>query len=1002
MNWSAFFLKRPVFAIILNFLLIILGFLSFRSLPVAEFPSVSNLVISIQTFYPNASAEIVENEVTFPLEEAVAGVEGVEEISSTSHFNYSYIRLSFGPKTEIIKALTEVREKVSQARYQLPDTVKEPIIGRDQRHDVSALSFSLQGEDYRLGQLSHFAHLYLKNALKSIPGVAKVEINGPAPVMRLKLEPLKMFTLGIGINQVVEKLKEHHLVLPAGRFKKELPITLETLLKTPEDFGNIILQKKGESLVFLKDIAKIQEDEDQNWRVRVNGKSGIGINLYKTSEGNVLQISDAARALIPQLQKSLPNGVHLMINTDNADFVRASLKNIQVSFWEAFLLVFLVCLVFLRSITATLIPFVTIPISIIGSFIFMRMFGLSINTLTLLAMVLAVGLVVDDAIVVIENIHRHHKQGHPLPKAALLGAKEVSFAIIAMTFTLASVYAPLLFIEGIVGELFREFAITLAGAVIISGITAITLSPLMTTKFLTPSGLFSLKFFEDLLQKLEKGYEELLHKTFKRLNLLMLGLGIIIGLTAWFYILLPKEIAPSEDRGLIGIWIAPLAGKTIKVFDSYVQQAEKLLTQFPEVKNYTMWQGDWGAQVVASLVPWSQRKRSADQIVEELKKEVKEIPTVEISPWSWNIGLPNVEFSSQEGLTLSFEAQTTGSYQELNKEIKNLCQLLEKEKIFSDVSQTLRLDYPGLRGEIDTQKVAQYGLKTEHIALVLQALYSEAYPLQFSKDNQRYDIIIEALKSPRNLYDTFITTEGQKKIPLGAVLKLTPKLEPKELAHYNQLRSTRVHVSLKPGQKFNEAMVYLEKKITEVLPKNIQISFVGAVKQFQESSSLMILLFFTALLFIYSVLAIQFESFIDPLIIIGTVPFACAGGLMMLWCTGQSLNIYSQIGLITLTGLITKHGILIVEFANQLSQQGQSYVSAAIRAACLRLRPILMTTGAMLFGALPLIFSSGAGAEVRHVIGSVLLGGLILGTVLTLFVIPVTYSLVKQWQTKLS
>ncbi len=1001
MNWSTFFLKRPVFAIVLNFLIIFLGFLSFRGLPVAEFPMVSNLIISVQTFYPNASAEIVENEVTFPLEEAVAGVEGVEEISSASHFNYSHIRLSFLPGTDIIKALTEIREKVSQARYQLPDTVKEPIIGRDQRNDVSCLSLSLQGEDYTLGQLTHFAQLYLKNSLKSISGVAKVEINGPAPVMRLKLDPLKMFTLGIGINQVIEKLRENHVVLPAGRFKKELPITLESFLKTPEDFKNIILQKKASSLVFLKDIAKVQEDEDQNWRVRVNGKSGIGINLYKASDGNVLKISEAAQALIPQLQKNLPQGVHLLINTDNADFVRSSLKNIQFSFWESFLLVFLVCLVFLRSITATLIPFVTIPISIIGSFIFMRMFGLSINTLTLLAMVLAVGLVVDDAIVVIENIYRHHKKGYALPKAALIGAKEVSFAIIAMTFTLASVYVPLFFIEGIVGELFREFAITLAGAVIISGITAITLSPLMTTRLLTPSSLFSLQFFEDFLQKLEQGYEKLLYKTFNHLKLLTFCLGIVIGLTAWFYKILPKEIAPSEDRGLIGIWIAPLAGKTIQVFDSYVQQAEKLLAQLPEVKNYMMWQGDWGAQVVASLTPWSDRKRSADKIVEALQKEVKQIPTVEISPWSWNIGLPNIEFSSKEGLTLSFEAQTTGSYHQLNSHIKKLCQQIEKEKIFEDVSQTLRLDYPGLKGEINTQKVAQYGLKTSHIALVLQALYSEAYPLQFSKDNQRYDIIIEALKSPHNLYDTFILTEDQKKIPLGAVLKLTPKVEPNELTHYNQLRSTRVHVSLKPGQKFNEAMVYLEKKTDEILPKNIKVSFVGAVKQFQESSSLMMLLFLTALLFIYSVLAIQFESFVDPIIIIGTVPFACAGGLIMLWCAGQSLNIYSQIGLITLIGLITKHGILIVEFANQLSQEGQPYVSAAIHAACLRLRPILMTTGAMLFGALPLIFSSGAGAEARHVIGSVLLGGLILGTCLTLFVIPVIYSLIKQWQTKL-
>jgi multidrug efflux pump len=658
-----------------------------------------------------------------------------------------------------------------------------------------------------------------------------------------------------------------------------------------------------------------------------------------------------------------------------------------------------VIFLFLRNLKATIIPLVTIPISLVGSFVFLKIFGCSINIMTLLAMVLAIGLVVDDAIIVLENIQRHIESGLTPAKAAMLGAKEIGFAIVAMTLTLTSVYAPLVFIQGAIGDLFIEFAIALAGSVLISGVVALTLSPLMCSKALKHSGSHQSNQvlwpqIDRWLATLASNYKTALAQFFlypKRCGLI---LGIVIILIATFANLLPKETAPPEDRNFIGVYVPPLVGKNIDAMEQKLLQLETKLGTIPEAAQTIMFMGDWGGNLLFPLKPQSDRSKSASALVKSAEAIIDTIPSTTAYAWSDDSGLPGIEQS--QGEELKMVISTTNNYHELYKTTDSLVKTILKEQIFPEVWHSLKLDTPNYLVNLDHNAMAELNINPHQVANTLEVFFSGSMWLKFTKDGLSYDINLKGKQEPWGLEELYLTNKFGKRISLGAVASLVTTTGPNKLFHYNQMRATNVAAKVKDNANFNTNMQLFAAEVSKNLPQDYKYSWTGKAELFLQSQHTMQLLFVLAVIFIYAILAVQFESWLDPLLILITVPLACLGGLALIWATGGSLNIYTQIGLITLIGLISKHGILIVEFANKLLREGTANVEVAVvTAASLRLRPILMTTSAMILGVIPLVAAHGEGSEAQHAIGIVLVGGLVVGTIFTLFVLPAMYYFIK-------
>lgn len=996
MKLPRFFINHPVIAIIFNAMIVIVGLMCLGNLSVREYPKINLPALSIQAQYPNASAELVESAVTNVLEEQLAGVEGLDTMTSNSRQGNCFIEMVFKEGSTIDRALIAVRDAVELARPTLPKEVLPPII--EQKIKSSGPPFmavSLESTGLGFGELTHYANLYLKNALRSLKGVAAVEVWGQPYTMEVTLNPKDMHAFGINAEEVLDVIEKNNLSWPVGKFREEVPTTMDLTLSSPEDFERLLIKENNGKPIFLSAVASIKlKTDDKQFRVHINGKPGLVLGISKTSDANPLEVSDLIHKQIESIRKILPQGVHIEIALDQSSFIRASLKNIRSSIVEAIVLVLIVVFLFLRSFRATLIPLITIPISLVGAVILLASFGFSINTITLLAMVLAIGLVVDDAIVVLENIARHLENGLSPLEAAIKGSGEISFAIVAMTLTLASVYAPIAFIKGAVGQLFIEFAVALAGSVLISGIVALTLSPMMCG-YLLKRGEHSLwPQLDHYFDRLISGYQKTLTIVFGYTKAILAVGGTTVVLTLLLFKFLPQEIAPKEDRGLMGVWVPPIPGKDINTLEKHATDIENILKTTPEAKNYLTFIGHWGASVCLSFKNPSQRKRSPAAVVEAIKPQMKSLPSIDAWPWSWDSGLPGMD-NALDGSSLQLAVSIIGNYKDLFTYVDRLRKEIEEKEIFNSVRQDLRLDTPGYEMTLDAYTMSQLGITARQIATVTEIFFSGIQSLYFQKDGIRYPITLKGATHPWTLNELYLTNDKGKKISLGAVVKMQSSALPKELYHHNQMRSTLLTVDLGPRQTLANSMPQLWKMSEKSLPDLFKKEWAGAAKAYIESSATMLLLFGMALVFIYAILAMQFENFLDPFIIMLTVPLACCGALFVLWATGQSLNIYTQIGIITLIGLITKHGILIVEFANQLRHQGVALQAAIQQAATLRLRPILMTTAAMVFGTVPLVILGGEGAEARHAIGSVLIGGLCSGTIFTLFVLPKIYTLLK-------
>ncbi len=1009
-------IRRPVLATVMSLALMLIGLISYQRLTVREYPNIDEPVVSVETKYRGASAEIIETQVTQPLEESLAGIEGIDVMSSISRAETSQISIRFRLTRSADGAANDVRDRVSRVRSRLPDEIDEPVIAKVEADAQPIIYLAFSSDRHSPIEVTDYADRYVKDRLQNLSGVADVRIFGARTyAMRIWLDRARLAAFALTPQDVESALRRQNIEVPSGRIEstaREFTVLTETDLRTPAQFNQLVLKDAGGYLVRLQDVGRAEIDAaDTRVIARFNGKSAVAMGVVKQSTANPLDVSKAVNDALPVIESGLPEGMRVEVGYDSSIFIDRSIKNVFHTIAEAIGLVVLVIFLFLRSVRATLIPLVTIPVSLIGAFAIMYMLGFSVNTLTLLAMVLAIGLVVDDAIVMLENIYRYIEEGLSPVQAAFKGSREIAFAVLAMTVTLAAVYAPVAFQTGRTGRLFTEFALTLAGAVLVSGFVALTLSPMMSSLLLRHQEKHNLLFrwSEAGLQAFIAGYRRLLTFTLSvRSAVVLMGL-LVAGASAFLLTQLKSELAPIEDRStIVGLAIAP-EGATIDYTDSYARRIEAIYAQTPAKEKYFM---VVGFPVVTQgigflrLVDWEQREISQQAVAAGLApKMFGGIPGVLAFP----INPPSLGQSPIEK-PVQFVLQTSAPYEELQAAVNRMQAAARNFPGLVNLDVDLKLNKPELKVHVDREKAAAMGLEIETIGRTLETMLGGRQVTRFKLNGKQYDVIVQVADvdrtNPADLTQIYVRLPrsgadgGQSAgwwgmVPLSNLVTVDETVAPKELNHFNKLRSATITATLAPGVALGEALDFLANAAKD-LPPNVSTDYAGQSREFRTSSASLTVTFLLALAFIYLVLAAQFESFIDPFVIMLTVPLSMTGALLALKLTGGTLNVYSQIGLVTLIGLITKHGILIVEFATQLQEQGRTKRQAVIEAAVLRLRPILMTTGAMVLGAVPLALATGAGAESRQQIGWVIVGGLLLGTVFTLFIVPTAYTLLAR------
>jgi multidrug efflux pump len=1003
-------IRRPVLATVMSLLIILIGLIAFDRLPVREYPNIDAPVVSVRTVYPGASAEVMESQITKPLEDSLSGIEGIRTIKSVSREEVSQITVEFVQSRDPEAAANDARDRVARVRGALPNEAQDPVVAKIEADAQAIIWLAFSSATQTPLEITDYADRVVADQLKTLPGVASVIVGGGRRyAMRLWLDPSRMAALGVTVQDVEAALRSQNTELPSGRIEsqmREFSVLAQTDLRTPAEFEQVIIRDSGGALVRLADVGRAEIGaEDARNIVRVNGRAAVGLGIVKQSTANTLEVARAIKAEVPRLEAALPEGMQLKVAFDSSIFIEKSIDAVYTTMLEAMVLVVGVIFLFLRNWRATLIPFVTIPVSLIGAFIFLSAMGFTINVLTLLGLVLAIGLVVDDAIVMLENIYRHIEEGMPPYEAALKGSREIGFAVLAMTLTLAAVFAPLAFAEGNTGKLFTEFALTVAGAVLVSGFVALTLTPMMASRILRHetrhSALFNLG--ERVLNGINTAYTRGVTRVVKHPLIIVLVFVLVAAAAFGLLKSLKSELAPTEDRGFfIGFMLAP-EGSTLEYTDQYARQLEGMYQGVPEVNTAFVVVAPGlerpnpvnSALSFVMLKPWEERSRSQMAITEGLGPQMfMGMPGVLAFP----INPPSLGQSFRNP-PLQFVVQAP-SYAELDTAVEALMTKVRAYPGLTNADSDLKLNKPQLKVEINRDKAAQMGVGIDTIGRTLETLLGGREITRFKQEGEQYNVMVQldpaARATPQDLTALYVRGSGGSLTPLSNLVALTETVAPKELNHFDRQRAALISANIAPGYTLGEALAFMDQAAKETLPKNTRTALDGQSREFGESGQTLVITFALALIVIYLVLAAQFESFISPFIIMLTVPLAATGALLALKLTGATLNVYSQIGLVMLVGLITKHGILIVEFANQLRERGKGKVEAVIEAASLRLRPILMTTAAMVLGAVPLALASGAGAESRSPIGWVIVGGLLLGTLLTLFVIPVAYTLLTR------
>ncbi|QPF74826.1 efflux RND transporter permease subunit [Roseateles sp. DAIF2] len=995
-------IRRPVFATVMSLLLVLVGIVSFGKLSLREYPRIDEPVVTVSTRLVGASSEVIETQVTKPLEDSIAGIDGVDILTSISRSEQSQITVRFKLEKSPDDAAADVRDRVSRVRGRLPDAVDEPIVAKVEADATPTIWLAFTSDTLDPLQITDLVNRVVKPRLQTVPGVADVQIGGDRKYsMRVWLDADRLAAYKLTVQDVEDALRRQNLEVPAGRIEsqqREFNVTARTDLNTAPQFAEVALRQVNGFTVRLKDVARIEEAAaSERSRVRLNGVPSVSLGVIRQATANPLEVSAGVREMMPRLQQDLPDTVKVLPANDNSVFIDRSIKSVYQTIAEAVVLVALVVFLFLRTLRASIIPLVTIPVSLIGSFALMAAAGFTVNTLTLLALVLAIGLVVDDAIVVLENIFRHIEEGLAPFQAALKGAKEIGFAVVAMTMTLAAVFAPLAFTPGRTGRLFVEFALTLAGAVIVSGFVALTLTPMMCSKLLRhnhhPSRFD--RGMEAVLVWISARYAGALRFAL-RTRWLVVAVMVASGAYSWWLFTHAKsELAPLEDRGVIFMPVSAPDGATLEFTGRYLDAIERIGAGYPEFDRRFLFAGGSTvsqATVIMRTVDWTDRSISTQELARRLQPQLMGLPGITVFP----VTPPSLGQGFRER-PINFVIVTSDSYANLANVTQQFMAALAKNPGFVQPDNDLRLNKPEVFLEVDRERAADLGVNVDQVARTVETMLGGRNVTRYKRDAEQYDVIVQTdnagRTTPDHIEKLFVRGRNEVMIPLASLVKVREAVSPRELNHFNQRRSVSITANLAPGYALGEALAFMDAQAREILPVGYATELNGVSREYKSSSGALGLVFVLALLFIFLVLAAQFESFIDPFVIMLAVPLSMVGALAALQWSGGTLNVYSQIGLITLVGLITKHGILIVEFSNQLRQQGKDLTEAVVEASALRLRPILMTTGAMVLGAIPLALASGAGAESRQQIGWVIVGGMSFGTLLTIFVVPTMYTL---------
>ncbi|MEO9523481.1 efflux RND transporter permease subunit [Marinobacter alexandrii] len=1002
-------IKRPVFATVISLLIVVFGLAALLGLPVREYPDIDPPVVSISTDYTGAAAEVVDTQITQVIEGAISGIEGIRSIESSTEQGESRTSIEFSTDRDVDIAANDVRDAVSRVANQLPEEADPSVVRKADSDARPMMWVTLRSDVWDSAELSDFADRTLADRLSVLEGVADVFIGGERRyAIRVWLDRERLAARDITVAEVEAALRANNVELPAGSVDsstRNFTVRAEGRVSTVEDFQRLVIRRNGNDLLRLGEVANVQMGvEFDVGRLRANGQTAIGMGIIRQSKANTVAVSDAVQAELENIRETLPPEVTIAESYDESIFIRASIKEVVITLAIAVSLVILVIFLFLRSWRATLIPAVTIPVAVIGAFIGLGFLGFSINVLTLLAVILAIGLVVDDAIVMLENIQRRIDNGEPPLLASYRGAKQVAFAVIATTLTLVAVFVPISFMGGNIGRLFAEFGFTLAAAVVVSSLVALTLAPMLCSKWLrhspeTVEGHRLWAASEKVLDGLTHGYQRLLRFSLNQPGLL-LGLGLAgMILAAVVFPQLPQELAPTEDRGIIIMPASAPRGSTVEFTDHYVRQAEAELLPYLEsgVANRLLSivgfrDEEDNAFMIMGLVPWEERSTKQQQITSELRGKLSQISGIRIVA----VNPPGL---GQRGFNQAVQFVVAGpDYESVQAWSDELVERAKDNPNLLNLETDFELTRPELRVSIDRERAADLDITVEDVGLTLQTMLASRQVTTYLDRGREYDVIVQAADAeratPADLGQIYLRPrEGGTLIPMQALVSVKETGANPDLRRIDRLPAVVISASLADGYDLGSALTYLNNLAVDNLPPEARVSYQGLSREFQESSAAIYLTFGLAFVIVFLVLAAQFESWIHPLIIMLSVPLAVTGALLALWWSGISLNIYSQIGIIMLLGLMAKNGILIVEFANQLRDRGYAVKDAILEGASLRFRPVLMTTISTVFGAVPLVIATGAGAESRAAIGVVILGGLVFATTLTLFIIPVLYNL---------
>jgi multidrug efflux pump len=1002
---------RPVFASVISLLLIAFGLVSFSKLALREYPDIDPPVVSIDTSYKGASANIIETRITEVIEDRISGVEGIKFISSTSSDGRSRINIEFDVSRNIEAATNDIRDRVSGVIDNLPDDASPPDIQKADSSDDVILWLNVTSDRLDTLELTDYAKRYLQDKFSVVPGVARVQIGGGLEYsMRVWLDRNQMAARNITVSDVESALRTENVELPAGSIESEevqFTARIQRVYKTPEDFKKLVIARSDDYLVRLGDIARVEKEAIENRTFfRGNGVTMIGLGMIKQSKSNTIDVAQGAIDLAETIAPNLPAGMEIINSYDTSVFIRGAIAEVYKTLFIAMLLVVSVIYLFLGSFRAMLIPAVTVPVSLIATFIVLYIFGFSINLLTLLALVLAIGLVVDDAIVVLENISRRIEKGEPPLTAAFRGTRQVGFAVIATTLVLIAVFVPIVFLEGDLGRLFTEFAITMVAAVSFSTLIALTLCPMMASKLLkkTERSAFSAKI-DQLFEKFKAIYTALLIKVLKIRLIMILIFAGVASLAIFFMNVVPSEYAPKEDRGAFFMFVTGPEGASYDYTREYMDEIEKRMQPYIDSgevsRSLIRAPRSFGnaasfndGMVIVVLDDWANR-RSANVIMGEIAKKMSDLPGVRAFP------VMRQGFGGRASKPVQF-VLGGGTYEELAQWRDILIEKVnENNPGLLDIDSDYKETKPQLQIVIDQDRAGDLGVSVQTIGSTLETMLGSSNVTTYIENGEEYDVILEGERTkqntPTDIQNIYVRSDSTGKlIPLANLIKIEEYADSGSLNRYNRTRAVTIEAGLAEGYALGDALDYLRDLTREYLPDNVGIDYKGQSLDFQSSGSSLIFVFILGFGIVFLVLAAQFESYVHPLVIILTVPLAISGALAGLYFTGNSLNVYTQIGLIMLIGLAAKNGILIVEFVNQLRDEGMEFSQALIEASQIRLRPIIMTGITTIAGSVPLLLSSGAGSETRTAIGVVILFGVMAATFFTLFVVPVAYDLLAR------